>query len=42
MLLEKESQEGIILTVSNTGRLVTTDKQKAEVLNIFFPPLSLH
>ena len=35
---EKESPGGVLLLVSDTGKLVATDKEKAEVLNNFFVP----
>jgi len=32
---KRKAQEGVTFLESNTGRLVTTDKEKAEVLKLF-------
>jgi len=38
---KRKVQEGLPSLVSNKGRLVTTDKEKAEVFNSFLPQSSL-
>ena len=37
---KRKVQKGILSLVSDTGKLVTTDKEKADVLNNFFLPWS--
>ena len=38
---KRRVQEGVLSLVSNTDRLVTTDKKKAEALSNFLPQFSL-